>query len=233
MLNCNNTIVAPTTSDGLPERDGPRPKTFSGPLHLGSPPSDTYPLLDTEIYRIFREYLQHEDGLANNRLSWMLTIHGFLYASYAFTIQTKIQIAQRISSDLLTSGADSAGHAGSYPVSFLIASIWQVDSVIFLICLVGFFISLVALVSIRAAGKANETILKVFEKQFGVQSAFGAPETVLVANKLILPTIAGGGDHQNIPRGFLSAAWIPVFLMSGWVFSLLFDAWLIWYGRMG
>ena len=163
----------------------------------------------------------------------MLTIHGFLYASYAFTIQTKIQIAQRISSDLLTlSGADSAGHAGSYPVSFLIASIWQVDSVIFLICLVGFFISLVALVSIRAAGKANETIVKVFEKQFGVQSAFGAPETVLVANKLILPTIAGGGDRQNIPRGFLSAAWIPVFLMTGWVFSLLFDAWLICYGRM-
>jgi hypothetical protein len=200
----------------------------------GSPPSDTYPLLDTEIYQIFREYLQHEDGLANNRLSWMLTIHGFLYASYAFTIQTKIQVAQRISSDLLTHpGADSAGDAGSYPVPFLIASIWQVDSVIFLICVVGFFISFVALQSIRAAGKANETILKVFEKQFGVQPAFGAPETVLVANKLILPTIAGGGDHQNIPRGFLSAAWIPVFLMSGWVFSLLFDAWLIWYGRMG
>jgi hypothetical protein len=107
----------------------------------GSPPSDTYPLLDTEIYQIFREYLQHEDGLANNRLSWMLTIHGFLYASYAFTIQTKIQIAQRISSDLLTSGAGSAGHAGSYPVSFLIASIWQVDSVIFLICLVGFLLA--------------------------------------------------------------------------------------------
>ena len=110
--------------------------------------------------------------------------------------------------------------------------IWQVDSVIFLICFVGFFISLVARRSIGAAGKANETILKVFEKQFGVQPSFGAPETVLVANKLILPTIAGGGDHQNIPKGFLSASWIPVFSMSGWVFSLLFDAWLIWYARM-
>src|ERR1700731_488833 len=127
------------------------------------PPSDTYPLLDTEIYQIFREYLQHEDGLTNNRLSCMLTIHGFLYASYAFTIQTKLQVAQRINADFLTHspGADSAGHAGSYPVSFLIASIWQVDSVIFLICLVGFFISLVALRSIGAAGKSNETILKV------------------------------------------------------------------------
>jgi hypothetical protein len=199
-----------------------------------SPPPDIYPLLDTATYQIFREYLQHEDGLANNRLSWMLTIHGFLYASYAFTIQTKLQVAQRINFDLLTHspGADSEGHAGGYPVSFLIASIWQVDSVIFLICFVGFFISLVALRSIGAAGKANETILKVFEKQFGVQPAFGAPKTVLVANKLILPTIAGGGDHQNIPRGFLSARWIPVFLMSGWVFSLLFDAWLIWYARM-
>ena len=196
--------------------------------------SDTYPLLDIETYRIFREYLQHEDELANNRLSWMLSIHGFLYASYAFTIQTKLQVAQRINPDLPTNspGAGSAGHAGSYPVSPLIASIWQVDSVIFLICFVGFFISLVALRSIGAAGKANETTLKMFEKQFGVQPAFGAPVTVLVANKLVLPTIAGGGDHQNIPRGFLSAKWIPVFLMSGWVFSLLFDAWLIWYIRI-
>ena len=80
--------------------------------------------------------------------------------------------------DLLTrsSEVDSA---------FLTASIWQVDSVIFLICFVGFFISLVALRSIGAAGKANETILKVFERQFGVQPGFWTPETILVANKLI------------------------------------------------
>jgi hypothetical protein len=87
-----------------------------------SPPSDTYPLLDTETYQIFREYLQHEDELANNRLSWMLTIHGFLYASYAFTVQTKLVVAQRINSDLLAQlpRADSVGHAGSYPASFLL-----------------------------------------------------------------------------------------------------------------
>jgi hypothetical protein len=29
---------------------------------------------------------------------------------------------------------------------------------------------------------------------------------------------------KNIPKGFLSARWIPVFLKSGWVFSLLFEA---------
>src|SRR5271154_2261501 len=99
-------------------------------------PPDTYPLLDTETYQIFREYLQHEDELANNRLSWMLTIHGFLYASYAFTVQTKLIVAQTINSDLLTQtpGANSAGHASSYPAFFLTASIWQVDSVILLIC---------------------------------------------------------------------------------------------------
>jgi len=34
MPNCNNIIPAPTTSNDLPERDGPRPKTISGPLHL-------------------------------------------------------------------------------------------------------------------------------------------------------------------------------------------------------
>jgi len=90
---------------------------------------------------------------------------------------------------------------------------------------------MVQLYSQTGASPPSDTYPLLDTEIYQIFREYLQPE-VLVANKLILPTIAGGGDHQNIPRGFLSAGWIPIFLMSGWVFSLLFDAWLIWYARM-
>jgi hypothetical protein len=51
---------------------------------------------DIPIYELFRDYVKHQDSLINNRLSWLLTIHGFLYATYGFTIQKKLEVAQHI-----------------------------------------------------------------------------------------------------------------------------------------
>jgi hypothetical protein len=38
------------------------------------------------LYRIFRDYLQHEDNLINSRLTWSLTVHGFLFACYGILL---------------------------------------------------------------------------------------------------------------------------------------------------
>ena len=37
-------------------------------------------------YDTFRKYIQHEDGLINSRLTWSLTIHGFLFAMYGLVV---------------------------------------------------------------------------------------------------------------------------------------------------
>jgi hypothetical protein len=34
------------------------------------------------LYDRFRSYVEHEDGLINSRLTWSLTVHGFLFAMY-------------------------------------------------------------------------------------------------------------------------------------------------------
>src|SRR5271169_5831898 len=37
-------------------------------------------------YERMRSYVEHEDGLINSRLTWSLTIHGFLFASYGILL---------------------------------------------------------------------------------------------------------------------------------------------------
>src|SRR5262249_26759673 len=54
-----------------------------------------------EHYKIFRDYLQHEDGLINQRLSWNFTIQGFLFATYGLCLQKLLDVSDRIFEKLL------------------------------------------------------------------------------------------------------------------------------------
>ena len=40
-----------------------------------------------ELYSIYRDYVKHEDELINRRLSWNLTLQGFLFAAYGVSFQ--------------------------------------------------------------------------------------------------------------------------------------------------
>jgi hypothetical protein len=48
------------------------------------------------LYEVFRGYIKHEDGLIDNRVTWLSQIHGFLYATYGLTLQKKLM--QQVSS---------------------------------------------------------------------------------------------------------------------------------------
>jgi hypothetical protein len=85
---------------------------------------------------------------------------------------------------------------------------------------IGFIISLVALLSINAAKNAAVNVQKVFEGNFNTKRFYKIPKTVKTKDNLILPNIAGGGDDRNRLRGILSAQRIPWALMVGWVVSL-------------
>ena len=40
-----------------------------------------------KYYQLIRDYIIHEDTLINNRLSWLLTIQGLLFAAYGYSIR--------------------------------------------------------------------------------------------------------------------------------------------------
>ena len=46
--------------------------------------SSTVPL--HEQYKLFREYVEHEDTLIDNRLSWSINIQGFLFLTYGYSV---------------------------------------------------------------------------------------------------------------------------------------------------
>src|SRR5437763_1604980 len=48
-----------------------------------------------DLYRIFRSYIAHEDDLINQRQTWNLTIQGFLFAAYAFSLQKLVEAESR------------------------------------------------------------------------------------------------------------------------------------------
>jgi hypothetical protein len=187
--------------------------------------------LDLAVYDIFRKYVEHEDDLVNHRISWMLVIHGFLYAAYAFTIQQKFSILSKIfkiqtSNDIAIPYferlRDSHEITGGLPY-YLSEAIGQTEFFLILIAFIGFTISLVALRSINAAKNAAVNVQKVFEGQFEIHAAHGVHETVLTKDNLVLPTIAGGGDNRNRLLGILSARRIPFVLMGGWVISFVME----------
>jgi hypothetical protein len=50
----------------------------------------------SELYKILRSYIEHEDYLINFRSNWMYLIQSFLVASYGFTIQKKLEVMSKI-----------------------------------------------------------------------------------------------------------------------------------------
>ena len=40
-----------------------------------------------DLYNIYREYIKHENTLINNRISWLTTIQGFLFAAFGLIIK--------------------------------------------------------------------------------------------------------------------------------------------------
>jgi hypothetical protein len=53
-----------------------------------------------KYYDRMRGKVEHEDNLVNHRMMWMITLHGFLYASYGLAISPAIEKFFRNDSDL-------------------------------------------------------------------------------------------------------------------------------------
>ena len=50
-------------------------------------PQSSHEITKAEHFKIFRDYMQHEDNLINQRVSWNSTIQGFLFATYGLSQQ--------------------------------------------------------------------------------------------------------------------------------------------------
>jgi hypothetical protein len=47
------------------------------------PDADLRRVSDKEYFELCRELIRHEDGLVNNRVTWLLVLQGFLFTAFA------------------------------------------------------------------------------------------------------------------------------------------------------
>jgi hypothetical protein len=178
------------------------------------------------VYNLFRDYVKHEDDLINNRLMWILSIHGFLYATYGFTIQKKLEVARQLAVD--TKDLTREHFLCYFQKANLSISVAQIELFLACIVIVGFFISFVGLVSIAAARAAQYSVRDIFHCQFTNthRQRYGAEHTFKFGNngkEIIVPSITGGGAPQTHKRGAISPIWIPSILMASWIVAGIYS----------
>lgn len=67
------------------------------------------PTSHRDLYRMFRAYVEHEDGLTNQRLSWNFTIQGFLFAAYTLSSNKIADVKPGLLNSLKSSNPCPAG----------------------------------------------------------------------------------------------------------------------------
>ncbi len=93
-----------------------------------------------EHYRLFRDYIQHEDDLINNRLLWNINVQGFLFATFGLAVQRIYEAAQPAPAPVL------------------------LHAIITILPVFGISVSTLSLVSVRAAEEAIQSLRGHWEK---------------------------------------------------------------------
>jgi hypothetical protein len=96
----------------------------------------------TELYKVYRDYMKHEDDLLNQRTTWLLVIQGFLFATLAVLgewVSPKDPLSDLLRTERL------------YLIYVLVG--------------VGIFIAVAAFISILAANEAIDSLQEKWEKE--------------------------------------------------------------------
>jgi hypothetical protein len=165
---------------------------------------DSSPQVILEYYGALRKYVEHEDELINSRLTWSLTIHGFLFTGFALLLSKAADVLIELSKP----------HGA--PQTLLIASVFVLLSLQAVIAFVGAVLSHTANGAIKAAHNAIQHVSAIAQQSLLKPAA---PGRRVDNAMMLLPKILGGGSGK--PE-FIAAAQayytgVPFFLMVVWI----------------
>lgn len=144
-------------------------------------------------FELYRDYLKHEDGLVDRRLTWTLTVQGFLGAAFGFSCQKL---------------ADLKPDSLASPNGMLLTFFAHV-----VIPVLGLGTALPSFVGIVAAHRAIRVLEGLWERVYGARKWAGYE----------LPPLAGGGAVSSHVLGYFSSATVPLLFIVGWSAALLAD----------
>jgi len=146
-------------------------------------------------FELLRDYLKHEDGLINHRITWNLTTQGFLFAAFGLLCPKGTDPVSGFVAKL-TSFMGGAPRVATEPVSAFAAK---------LIPFTGCAISIAATAGILAAHLSIRNLVARWKGDEG----FGPGGW--------LPPLAGGGGGKAVAIGLLAGFGPVTFITSTWV----------------
>ena len=148
-----------------------------------------------KVFAIYREYMTNEGNLINFRMTWLIAINGFLFATSGLLIQRRLDIV-----------------GDSSKSSLLI----QVDLFLMGVFATAFLISLLAAHSIRDAKVVARTLSHHFEASYHVEQDGELRFISVGQNGERLPLIAGAGKTKGSTLGSHASMFIPWLLCLTW-----------------
>lgn len=154
-------------------------------------------------FKIFRDYEEHEDDLINSRLQWNITIQGFLFATYGFSLQKLAEV--------------QATGMGVFALRWLI----------FVLPIVGMSISVFSWKSIDAAQTAIRNLGAHWKRIVGTQN----PQLPnLVGGGDPIDDKPGEEALNAHKRGFWAQTCFPwIFIVAWFVLFLIYGLSFFWH----
>lgn len=170
-----------------------------------------------EVFSLFRDYTKHEDGLINQRMTWMITIQSFLIATFGFSYQKKLEII----SNFIMEKKSPTSLISPMAVSEFHDTIFRYNLFLLIICSIGIGMSAITFFLLRAASLAIK----------GLEHKWGKIEEMLRIK--YLPQITGGGSNDKKAKksGEILSNWLTYFFFGFWLLITVFigsDIYLNW-----
>ncbi|MBX9591087.1 MAG: hypothetical protein K2X43_17495 [Hyphomonadaceae bacterium] len=159
------------------------------------PDPDPHPDRIQKLFEIYRDYVKHEDGLINFRVTWFVATQALVFAAYGLLAQ-----------EVFRTG--SFGHgAGALPVL-------QADqpfrptpwlAAVLVLCLLGALSAMTSTLSINAAYKAMQALSRRWQ-------------TIVLQGRTydLLPALEGGGSLWAKRLGWVSGRMLPIVSFLVW-----------------
>ncbi len=179
-----------------------------------------------EVYSVFRNYVTHEANLINFRLNWNLTIQGFLFAAYTFTLQK----AAELKVTLLTHLASATPPNAAETILHYAPGLNQLGAAMAGLAALGWFVSVAVCVSVWAARTSQmELQRRWWELHEVYDPAHPSKNNDLAkgSHGPHLPGLVGGGHLHTFGWGMWASLGLPFVFIVGWPLLL----WFTWLTR--
>jgi hypothetical protein len=163
-------------------------------------------------YERMRGYVEHEDELINSRLTWSLTVHGFLFAAFGFLAGKVV--------DLMLELYKPHELAAAQQLKLIVLAL---IGLLLGVAIIGAAVGYLSREAIAAAHNAIQHLLAVVHGQGALQfQNWGPGAPVVATGSMLFPSITCGGDGGKDTGGAKSYyLTLPLLMTIAWIIIIL------------